>query len=79
MVDIGLDEAPLLGQGGVECGVTGVGTDRIMVVVRPLRKVIRKLVASRVGARVLKVNDDQLLVLVGGPQQRGLVIVWLDA
>lgn len=46
-----------------------------MVVVRPLRKVVRKFDARKISACVLKIDDDELLVLVGGLEQRRFFIV----
>ena len=69
VINIGRDEAALLVRVWIEIRVTGVGICGIMIIVRPLRKVISELVTSHVGARIFKVNDDQLLVLVGGFQQ----------
>lgn len=78
MLDICLDEASLLFGSWVSLMATGVRADGIVVVVRPLSKVIGKFQAGYVGGGIFKVNDDQLLVLVGCLEQGGLFIIWLD-
>ena len=46
-----------------------------MVVVAPFCKVIGKVEPGRVGGCVFKVNDDKLLMLVGGLEQWRFFIV----
>lgn len=70
MVHVGLDEPPLLLEGRVLVRVANVRCNGIMVVVGPFGKVIGKLQAGQVRSGVFEIDDDQLLVLVGGLQQR---------
>jgi hypothetical protein len=79
MVDVGFDEAALLVWGRVAGGVAGVGAGGVVVVVGPLGEVFCELEAGQVGGGVLKVDDDELLVLVGGLQEGGLLVVRAEA
>ncbi len=76
--DICFDEATLLLGSWVFAGVATMWRYRVMVVVRPFRKVIRKLKSRRIGSRILEINYDELLVFVGGLQKRRLLIIWPD-
>ena len=78
MLCISSQKPALLVGAGVGGRVAGPGAARGVGVVAPLREVVGELVATRVGARVLEVDDDQLLVLVGGEQQRRRAR-WLQA
>ena len=78
VVDVGLDEAVLLLGRRVALLVAGVRGDGVVVVVGPLGKVVGKLEAARVGGGILKVNDNQLLVLVGSLEKRRLFVVGTD-
>lgn len=79
MVNISLDEPSLLFRRWVSFMATGVGVDRVVVVVCPFGKVIGKLEAGYIGGSIFKVNDDQLFVLVCGLKKRRLFVVRLDA
>ena len=70
MVDIATYERALLFYTRVSRCVASPGFDRVMVIVTPLRKVVRKLEAWRVGRRILEVNDHKLLVCILGKQER---------
>jgi hypothetical protein len=50
-----------------------------VVVVGPLGEVVCELEAGHVGGGVLKVDDDELLVLVGGLQEGGVLVVRAEA
>lgn len=78
MVDVCPDEALLLLQRRIAVGVAGIGHHRVVIVVHPLCEMVGKLVASRVGRCILEVNDNQLLMLVGGLQEGRFLIVWSD-
>jgi hypothetical protein len=79
VVDIRLDEAVLLLGRRVQRRVAGVGAGRVVVVVGPLGEVVCEFQPRRVGGGVLEVDDDELLVLVGGLEERGFLVVWADA
>jgi hypothetical protein len=70
VVDVCLDEVALLVWSRVAGCRAGVRVDRVVVVVAPFCKVIGKVESGRVGSCVFKVNDDELLVLVGGLEER---------
>ena len=70
VVDVGVDEAALLFEVRVACWIAGVRCDGGVVVVHPLGEVVGELETGRVGCCVLKVDDDQLLVLVGRLEER---------
>jgi hypothetical protein len=78
VIDVGPEEAVLLFGGRVGGRVAGVGGCGIVVVVRPFREVVGEFEAGEVGARVLKVDDDELLVLVGWLEERGFLVVRPD-
>lgn len=69
MVDVTPDEPVLLLRRRVHRRVAHVGRRGVVVVVRPLGKVVGELERRQVGARVLEVDDDELLVLVGGLEE----------
>ena len=79
MLDVRPEEPALLLFGGVEGGVARVRGGRVVVVVRPLGEVVGELEPGRVGARVLEVDDDQLLVLVGRVEEGRFLVVRADA
>ena len=79
VVHIGLDKATLLLRRRVARSVADVGADRVVVVVSPLGKMVRKFEAWEVGGGVLEVDHDQLFVFVCGLQQRGFWFVGSDA
>lgn len=79
VVDVGLDEAALLLEGRVAARVAAPGRGGVVVVVGPLGEVVGELQAGRVGGGVLEVDDDELLVLVGGLEERRLLVVGADA
>lgn len=79
MVDVGLDGAALFLRGGVARRVAGVGTGGVVVVVGPFGEVVGELESGKVGRGVLEVDDDELLVLVGGLEERGGLVVGEDA
>jgi hypothetical protein len=79
VVDISLDKPALLVRGGVIGRVARVRTGRVVVVVGPLREVVGELEAARVGGCVLEVDDYELFVLVGGLEERGLLVVGAEA
>lgn len=79
MLDVRLDEPPLFLGGGIHGRVARVRGDGVVVVVRPLGEVVRELETAEVGARVLEVDDDQLLVLVGWLEERRLLVVGAEA
>lgn len=78
MVDIGFDESSLLIGIWVPGMVTDVRSNRVVIVVCPLAKVVGKLEPSRIRCCVLEVNDNQLLMLVCRLQKRRAFIVGLD-
>lgn len=65
MVYICPDESLLLFKARITIGVASKRSHRVVVVVHPLREMIGKFVSSSVGTCVLKVNDNELFVLVG--------------
>jgi hypothetical protein len=73
------DEAVLLLGGGIRGCVAGVGSNGVVVVVCPLREVVCELEPREVSARVLEVDDDELLMFVRGLEERGLFVVGPDA
>ena len=79
MVDVGFHEAALLVRGRVARRVAGVRAGRVVVVVGPLGEVVCELEAGQVGGGVLEVDDDELLVLVGGLEEGGFLVVGADA
>lgn len=70
MADVGAQEAVLFFGGGVDVGVAAPGGGGVVVVVAPFGEVVGELQAGRVGVRVFKVDDDELLVRIGGQQER---------
>jgi hypothetical protein len=79
VLDVGLEETPLLIDARVALGAAGPWREWVMVVIRPLREVVGKLEPRYIGSRVLKVNDDELLVLVGWLEKGRLLVVGLEA
>lgn len=75
VVDVRLYEAVLLLGRRVVARLARVGEGIVVVVVTPLDKVVGELVAYDVGGSVLKVNDDELLVLVGRLKERRFLVV----
>lgn len=71
MVEVGADEAALLGGGGEGFGVADVGVRGVVVVVAPLREVVCEFEAGVVAGGVLEVDYDELLVGVGREEERG--------
>lgn len=69
MVDVGLEISILLLRGRVSRGLAEVCTDIGVVVVCPLVEVICELVARQVSGGVFEVDDDKLLVFVGGLEE----------
>ncbi len=74
MLDVRPEEPALLLLGGVEGRVARVRGGRVVVVVRPLGEVVGELESRRVRARVLEVDDDQLLVLVGRVEEGAVTV-----
>lgn len=79
VINIGLDEAPLLVRLWVVGCVAAIWFCSIVIVVSPFSEMIRKLQTPGVCGCVLKIDDDELLVLILGLQQRRLVVVGLHA
>jgi hypothetical protein len=75
VVNVGLEEAALLVGVGVTLRVAGPWTSLVVVVVRPLREVVREFVTQQVRTGVLKVDDDELLMLIGRLQQGRLLVI----
>ena len=69
MLNISLEEAFLLIRGGITLRVACPGTMLIVVVVRPLRKVVGEFLAGHIGSSVLEVDYDELLVFVSRLQE----------
>jgi len=67
---VGANEAILLFGSGVEGRVAEPGHLLIVVVVAPFGEVVGELEARGVCVGVLEVNDNQLLVRVGGQEKR---------
>lgn len=65
-----LDEALLLFDGRILATIAGIRRYRIVVIVRPLRKVIGEFKTRQIGSGIFKVNDNKLLMLVCGLQKR---------
>lgn len=70
MIDVSPDETTLLVGGGIPPLVARPWRCGVVVVVRPFVEVVGELEATRVGACILKVDDDELLVLVGRLKKR---------
>lgn len=79
MLNVSFEETALLVRTGVTLGVASPRASLVVVVVCPLCEVVRELVAWKVSASVLKVDHDQLLVLVGRLKERRLLVVWTKA
>ena len=79
VVHVGLEVAVLFLCLGVPSRIEEMRADAGVVIVHPLGEVIGELIAGHIGRRILKINDDELLVLVGGPKEWGLFIIWLEA
>jgi hypothetical protein len=79
VIDVGLEISVLLLRGRVSCRLAEVCADIGVVVVCPLDEVVCELVAGQVSGGVFEVDDDQLLVLVGGLEEGGLLVIWLEA
>jgi hypothetical protein len=71
VVDVGADEATLFVRGGVVVLIARVGCDGIVVVVAPFCEVVCEFEAGGVGGGVFEVDDDELLVAVGGEKEGG--------
>lgn len=79
MLYVRLEESVLLLRSRVGGRVACVGGGGVVVVVGPLCEVVCELEAAGVGACVLKVDDDELLVLVCWLKEGGFLVVWADA
>ena len=79
MIHVGLDEPPLLLEGWILGSVANVWRNSVVIIVCPFGEVVGKLQADQVRPSILEIDDDQLFVLVGGLQQRRLLIVGPDA
>jgi hypothetical protein len=75
MIDIRFDESVLLLEVRVFAGVASIRLHRVVIIIGPFGKVIGKLVARNVGARIFEVNHNQLLVFISRLQQRRLLII----
>lgn len=69
MVDVGLEISVLLLRGRVSRGLAEVCPNIGVVVVCPLDEVVCELVAGQVSGGVFEVDDDELLVLIGGLEE----------
>lgn len=79
MFHIRLHEPPLLLRTRVARDIAGPGAGGVVVVVGPLGEVVGELEPGQVGGGVLEVDDDELLMLVGGLEERGLLVIGADA
>lgn len=79
MIDICLEETALFIGVRVAAFVTTVRRSSVVVVVGPFRKVVGELIAGNVGTGVFEIDDNKLLVLVGGLKQRGLLVFGAEA
>lgn len=70
MVDVSLDESVLLLWRRVPGVVARMRSDGVVVVVSPLAKVVGELETRCVSCCVLEIDNDELLVLVCGLEQR---------
>lgn len=66
MIDVGPDKPALLVNVGILGGVANMRVPRVMIVVCPFGEMVGKLKSWNVGTGILKINNNQLLVLVGG-------------
>lgn len=65
MVDICLDEPSLFLRCGIAFVAAGEWPLGVMIVICPFSEVVGKLQTGHIGRCILKVDDDQLLMLVG--------------
>ena len=66
MIDISLDKTTLFIRRGISSHVARPGRRSIVVIVCPLVEMIGKFKTTSVGSRIFKIDDDELLVFVGG-------------
>lgn len=63
---IGFDETVLLFRSRVLCLSHGVRDLGVVVIVTPFREVICELISLEISICIFKIDDDKLLMLVGG-------------
>lgn len=71
MIEVSADEAALFGGGGEGFGVADVRGGGVVVVVAPFGEVVGEFEAGGVAGGVFEVDDNELLVCVGGEEEGG--------
>jgi hypothetical protein len=78
MVHVCPDESFLLFKAWVAILVASKRDHWVVIVVHPFCEMVGKFVSSCVGARVLEINDNKLLMLVGRYEEGRLFIIGSD-
>lgn len=75
MINICLDEAPLFLDCRIAIRVTSIGCNGVVIIVSPFGEMVCKFEAYSIGSSVFKIDDNQLLMLVGGLKKRRFLVV----